>query len=130
MGFGEVIVERDSMIVIKKLQSPKNDRSLIGVIINEIKEKNPEDLGALSFITYRVEQTKRRTGGCMGERMLLPNLMDGRNSTGDLRGTQRLEELGEENDPRTLPEEYQFPRKGTFGVAIIKKKGKGHSALQ
>ncbi|MBA0677924.1 hypothetical protein Goari_019300 [Gossypium aridum] len=39
MGFDEVIVEVDSMIVIKKLQSPENDRSLIVVIINEIKEK-------------------------------------------------------------------------------------------
>ncbi|KAK5836463.1 hypothetical protein PVK06_012253 [Gossypium arboreum] len=61
MGFGEVIVEGDSMTIIKKLQSPKNDRSLIGVIINEIKEKKPEDLGALSFVTYHVEQTKWRT---------------------------------------------------------------------
>ncbi|MBA0735132.1 hypothetical protein Gogos_019007 [Gossypium gossypioides] len=40
MGFDELIVEGDSMIVIKKLQSPENDRSLIGVIINEIKGKN------------------------------------------------------------------------------------------
>ncbi|MBA0850891.1 hypothetical protein Goshw_008982 [Gossypium schwendimanii] len=39
MGFDEVIVEVDSMIVIKKLQSLENDRSLIVVIINEIKEK-------------------------------------------------------------------------------------------
>ncbi|MBA0664247.1 hypothetical protein Goklo_004286, partial [Gossypium klotzschianum] len=34
---------------------------------------------------------------------------------------ERLEELGEENDPRTLFDEYQFPCKGTFGVAITKK---------
>ena len=41
-----------------------------------------EGIQWLSLKKYRVEQTKRRTGGCMGERMLLPDLMDGRNSTG------------------------------------------------
>ncbi|MBA0628528.1 hypothetical protein Godav_023246 [Gossypium davidsonii] len=55
MRFCEIIVERDLMTVIKKLQSPKNDRSLIGIIINKIKEQKPKDLRALSLITYRVK---------------------------------------------------------------------------
>ncbi|MBA0696133.1 hypothetical protein Goari_002716 [Gossypium aridum] len=54
MRFREIIVERDLMTVIKKLQSPENDRSLIRIIINEIKEK-PKDLRALSLVTYHVK---------------------------------------------------------------------------
>lgn len=48
------------MTVIRKLQNPENDKSLIGLIINDIKKKL-DNLGALSCITYHVEQMKWHT---------------------------------------------------------------------
>ncbi|MFQ6623682.1 hypothetical protein Gotur_004028 [Gossypium turneri] len=124
MGFDKVIVEVDSMIVIKKLQSPENDRSLIVVIINEIKEKTRR-LRSIKFryIFLRANEAAHAVAS-WGERMLSPEKKE--DLLKDLQGTQRLKELGEENDPHTLFEEYQFPRKRTFDVAITKKKGKGN----
>ncbi|MBA0608524.1 hypothetical protein Godav_020736 [Gossypium davidsonii] len=109
MGFDEVIVEVDSMIVIKKLQSPENNRSLIVVIINKIKEKTRK-LRSIKFryILLRANEAAHAVAA-WGERMLSPEKKE--DLLQDLQGTQRLKELGEENDPHTLFEEYQFPLK-------------------
>ncbi|MBA0553801.1 hypothetical protein Golob_012950 [Gossypium lobatum] len=106
MGFGEVIVEGDSITAIKRLRSPENDRSLIGVIINKIKEKTRIfrsiefryiSLGA-NEVAHAVAAWRR---GCNSSTFWMEET-----PSEDLRGTQRLEELGEENDPRILSEEY------------------------
>lgn len=36
LGFPKIIVERDALIIIKKLKSDKKDRSIVSVLMNEI----------------------------------------------------------------------------------------------
>ncbi|MBA0753366.1 hypothetical protein Gogos_019853, partial [Gossypium gossypioides] len=55
MGFRDLVVKGDALIVIKKLKSYSADRSVIGNIINEIQRKR------FSFVNLSFEYTFRKT---------------------------------------------------------------------
>ncbi|MBA0633824.1 hypothetical protein Godav_025499 [Gossypium davidsonii] len=55
MGFRDLVVEGDGLIVIKKLKLDSADRSVVGNIINEIQRK------IFSFVNLSFEYTSRKT---------------------------------------------------------------------
>ncbi|MBA0817840.1 hypothetical protein Gohar_022234 [Gossypium harknessii] len=55
MGFRDLVVEGDTLIVIKKLKSDSADRSMISNIINKSQRKR------FSFVNLSFEYTSRKT---------------------------------------------------------------------
>ncbi|KAK5812958.1 hypothetical protein PVK06_028404 [Gossypium arboreum] len=55
MGFQDLVVEGDTLTIIKKLKLVSVDRSVIGNIISEIQRKR------LRFVTLSYEYTLRKT---------------------------------------------------------------------